>query len=41
VLVALFVTDAEFAQVHFGGEFVDPSNFGLSSVVNGGRRMGA
>jgi hypothetical protein len=30
-------SDAEFVQMHFGGEFVDPNNLGPRSVVNGGR----
>jgi hypothetical protein len=29
--------DAEFVQMHFGGEFVDPNNLGPWSTVNGGR----
>jgi hypothetical protein len=33
-------SDAEFVQMHFGGEFVDPSNLGPWSAVNGGRRIG-
>ena len=32
--------DAEFVQMHFGGEFIDPRNLGPWSAVNGGRRMG-
>jgi hypothetical protein len=31
--------DAEFVQMQFGGEFVNPNNLGPWSVVNGGRRM--
>jgi hypothetical protein len=27
--------DAEFVQMHFGGEFVDPNNLGQRSAVNG------
>ena len=34
------VLTLELVQMHFGGEFVDPSNLGPWSVVNGGRRMG-
>jgi hypothetical protein len=32
-------TDAEFVQMHFGGEFIDPNNLGQWSVVNGGRQV--
>jgi hypothetical protein len=32
--------DAEFVQMHFGGEFVDPRNLGQWSRLNGGKRMG-
>jgi len=28
-------SDAEFVQMHFGGEFVDPDNLGQWSRVNG------
>jgi hypothetical protein len=28
--------DAEFVQMHFGGEFIDPRNLGEWSRVNGG-----
>jgi hypothetical protein len=28
--------DAEFVQMHFGGEFIDPNNLGQWSRVNGG-----
>jgi hypothetical protein len=28
--------DAEFVQMHFGGEFVDPRNLGLWWRLNGG-----
>jgi hypothetical protein len=30
-------SDAEFVQMHCGGEFVDPNNLGPWYVVNGGR----
>jgi hypothetical protein len=29
--------DAEFVQMHFGGEFVDPNDVGKWSRVNGGQ----
>ena len=31
-------SDAEFVQMHFGGEFVDPRNLGPWPRVNGGGR---
>jgi hypothetical protein len=38
VIAYCFATraDAEFVQLHFGGEFVDRSNLGRWSRVNGG-----